>query len=232
MNSDTSSLFLKALTKSLRHLSRNCIDFETTVLVTGNVYVSMDSKEKIHYVLNEKLYKNDSNQVEFLGNSFPSTYSKHDSSDGVEHSGLSKAMEDSHRESNSELKSENSLNDSTGNYSLPQFNTAVQNSSFPANIKSEFDSALEFPSQNVSAERAEVEAVIKAGIQSVIKSGMQSVMNEEQSPCPQPCVHCSLESPTCAQPCSHCTRNVFSFLKGEIISVVILFLFVWKITDD
>lgn len=70
MDSDSSSKFIASLTKFLQSLCNGYVEFQNGVELAGHIYLSIDTGEKIDYILHEKVCKNDENSVTFVSNSF------------------------------------------------------------------------------------------------------------------------------------------------------------------
>lgn len=70
MDADSSSKFIGSLTKFLQSLCNGYVEFQRGVELVGHIYLSIDTGEKVDYVLHEKVNKNDENSVTFVSNSF------------------------------------------------------------------------------------------------------------------------------------------------------------------
>ena len=70
MDSDSSSKFIESLTKFLQSLCNGYVEFQKGVELVGHIYLSIDTGEKVDYILHEKVSKNDENSVSFVSNSF------------------------------------------------------------------------------------------------------------------------------------------------------------------
>ena len=70
MDVDSSSKFIGSLTKFLQSLCNGYVEFQRGVELVGHIYLSIDTGEKVDYVLHEKVSKNDENSVTFVSNSF------------------------------------------------------------------------------------------------------------------------------------------------------------------
>ena len=70
MDVDSSSKFIGSLTKFLQSLCNGYVEFQRGVELVGHIYLSIDTGEKVDYILHEKVSKNDENSVTFVSNSF------------------------------------------------------------------------------------------------------------------------------------------------------------------
>ena len=70
MDEDSSSKFIGSLTKFLQSLCNGYVEFQRGVELVGHIYLSIDTGEKVDYILHEKVSKNDENSVTFVSNSF------------------------------------------------------------------------------------------------------------------------------------------------------------------
>ncbi|KAK7481304.1 hypothetical protein BaRGS_00027564 [Batillaria attramentaria] len=70
MDSDSSTKFIASLTKFLQSLCNGYVEFQNGVELAGHIYLSIDTGEKVDYILHEKVCKNDENSVTFISNSF------------------------------------------------------------------------------------------------------------------------------------------------------------------
>lgn len=70
MDADSSSKFIGSLTKFLQSLCNGYVEFQRGVELVGHIYLSIDTGEKVDYILHEKVNKNDENSVTFVSNSF------------------------------------------------------------------------------------------------------------------------------------------------------------------
>ncbi|XP_076469373.1 uncharacterized protein LOC143299761 isoform X12 [Babylonia areolata] len=70
MDSDSSTKFIGSLTKFLQSLCNGYVEFQRGVELVGHIYLSIDTGEKVDYILHERVSKNDENSVTFVSNSF------------------------------------------------------------------------------------------------------------------------------------------------------------------
>ena len=70
MDEDSSTKFIGSLTKFLQSLCNGYVEFQRGVELVGHIYLSIDTGEKVDYILHEKVSKNDENSVTFVSNSF------------------------------------------------------------------------------------------------------------------------------------------------------------------
>ena len=70
MDVDSSAKFIGSLTKFLQSLCNGYVEFQKGVELVGHIYLSIDTGEKVDYILHEKVSKNDENSVTFVSNSF------------------------------------------------------------------------------------------------------------------------------------------------------------------
>ena len=70
MDEDSSAKFIGSLTKFLQSLCNGYVEFQKGVELVGHIYLSIDTGEKVDYILHEKVNKNDENSVTFVSNSF------------------------------------------------------------------------------------------------------------------------------------------------------------------
>ncbi|XP_076469455.1 uncharacterized protein LOC143299846 [Babylonia areolata] len=70
MDADSSSKFISSLTKFLQSLCNGYVEFQRGVELCGHIYLSIDTGEKVDYILHEKVNKSDENSVTFVSNSF------------------------------------------------------------------------------------------------------------------------------------------------------------------
>ena len=70
MDGDASTKFIGSLTKFLQSLCNGYVEFQRGVELVGHIYLSIDTGEKVDYILHEKVSKNDENSVTFVSNSF------------------------------------------------------------------------------------------------------------------------------------------------------------------
>lgn len=70
MDADSSSKFIGSLTKFLQSLCNGYVEFQRGVELVGHIYLSIDTGEKVDYVLHEKVSKSDESSVTFVSNSF------------------------------------------------------------------------------------------------------------------------------------------------------------------
>ncbi|XP_076460666.1 uncharacterized protein LOC143293570 [Babylonia areolata] len=70
MDEDSSTKFIGSLTKFLQSLCNGYVEFQKGVELVGHIYLSIDTGEKVDYILHEKVNKNDENSVTFVSNSF------------------------------------------------------------------------------------------------------------------------------------------------------------------
>ena len=70
MDNDSSNHFISSLAKYLQNLCSGCVSFEKYVLVTGHLYVTVDTGDSQEYVVNEKLCKNNGSEVNMSSNSY------------------------------------------------------------------------------------------------------------------------------------------------------------------
>ena len=68
--------FISSLSKSLQALCHGCMDFDSGIEIGGYIYVSIDSGNKVDYVLNEMVKKSDNNSMRFISNSYLSKRDK------------------------------------------------------------------------------------------------------------------------------------------------------------
>ena len=72
MDETTSSKFSKSHAEFLQYLCKGLVGFNKTVIVTGHLYVTIDSGDNLEYVINEKLCKIDGEEsINYISNSFP-----------------------------------------------------------------------------------------------------------------------------------------------------------------
>ena len=70
MDSDSSTKFIGSLTKFLQSLCNGYVEFQKGVELVGHIYLSIDTGEKVDYILHERVSKNDENSVSFVSNSY------------------------------------------------------------------------------------------------------------------------------------------------------------------
>ena len=83
MDNQTSTKFVATLSNFLLSQCNEYIQFEKYVLVTGHLYVSVDTGEHMEYIVNEKLVKTDGNcDKNILSNSYQIVKAKSENSNG------------------------------------------------------------------------------------------------------------------------------------------------------
>jgi hypothetical protein len=70
MDADLAARFISTLTKSLQAVLHGCLDCTKDIELGGYVFLRIDSTQRVDYVLNEKMEKNDVNSMTFHSNSF------------------------------------------------------------------------------------------------------------------------------------------------------------------
>ena len=69
-DNDKTNHFITTLKYYLQLLCNDCVDFNSSVMLTGNIFVTVDAGNCIEYVVNEKVCKANGNEAVFMSNSF------------------------------------------------------------------------------------------------------------------------------------------------------------------
>ncbi|XP_070210840.1 dentin sialophosphoprotein-like isoform X3 [Littorina saxatilis] len=78
LDDEAAAKFISALTKSVQTLCHGFLDFHTGVEILGYINLNVDKGSKLHYVLEEKVCKNEENSTLFISNSFHAQNQKQD----------------------------------------------------------------------------------------------------------------------------------------------------------
>ena len=69
--------FLTSIAEFMQSLCNKNLQFDTSTLVTGQLYLSFDNGEKTEFIINEKVCTSDEKDFMFLSNSFDSVKNPH-----------------------------------------------------------------------------------------------------------------------------------------------------------
>lgn len=156
LDDESAAKFINALIKSVQTLCHGYLDFHSGIEIIGHINLSVDKGCSLHYILEEKVCKNEENSTLFISNSFYAQNQKSDSkakgkdSQGVQEgnqvvqrtnstdtsevgkvssaiSSISSALSKSHEKSHS--GSTSSTKDSDTSHSIPVSNTAKRKAS-------------------------------------------------------------------------------------------------------
>ena len=76
---NTYTLFLSSVSKYIQHICKESLSFDTSVLVTGHLWVNIDTKDNFGLVVSEKVNKIEGGKTTVLSSSFPNIEHKTES---------------------------------------------------------------------------------------------------------------------------------------------------------
>ena len=78
LDTESETKFINALVKSVQSLCHGYLDFHSGVEIIGHINLSVDKGSSLHYILEEKVCKNEENSTLFISNSFHAQNQKHE----------------------------------------------------------------------------------------------------------------------------------------------------------
>ena len=79
LEEESAAKFINALIKSVQTLCHGYLDFNNGIEIIGHINLSVDKGSSLHYILEEKVCKNEENSTLFISNSFHAQNQKSDS---------------------------------------------------------------------------------------------------------------------------------------------------------